>query len=832
MEGKVQGRLILILAALLSCLPAAAQEKNGQQDSLVRLMNAASLQLIEKDGLTYRKAIDATFLHNGTYLICDTALWSVDRKIIESEGNVRLMQEETVLTSDRLDYLIDEDLAKFRGSVVQLQDKDGNTLRTRVLDYNTKDSLAVFRDGGAMKDKDGQVMEGREGTYDSKTKIFTFKDDVNMYTDSIFVKTTYLEYNTDLNFATFPQYIDFWKDGNMLSAGNGWYNRESETFFFKDDVHALGETQETWSDSLYFYRIPNDIELRGEAQLQDTTRNVFSLSNYLYYQDSTSTVTIRDEAALAMQTKDGEKIDTVYVGADTFVYQTIKRCEIPEELVKDAERRLNDLTVDAVSEYRAKAAKAAAEEASKAAANDPNRVGKAIADKNRAKAGSKDKLPGGNPDKPSAPESPSAPSDTVTAAQDSLSAGAPLDSLATAPADSVQLDTTKLGFLKATGSVKVFRKDIQIRCDSLLYSDLDSIARFYIDPVIWNEGNRQYSSDSLYTLIRNNRVDKASLMSDAFVITQENEECYDQIKGAEILAYFDEDSALKRFDALGGATAVFFLEENDTFATVNKVESKMLSGTFVNGDIDRVFYFDAPKNDAYPVVQFPKEERQMKGFNWAPEKRPAGKDDITPLSIRPSQRDEYEGHPKASFKETDRYFPGYMASVYAGLAAKDEAKTLDKEAAKAEVPEVETPLDSLSAPADSLVAPVDSIAPALDSTIVTKADTTVVEKVLSAKELKARQKADKQAAKEKKWAELDAKEAAKAAAKKEKELQKKREKTRKAVLAQRRQEEKDRKKYERYVARYEKRYAGKLPPSKIDLDEPPVVEETQVEIEQ
>ena len=158
---------------------------------MVRLLQAKSVQIItDESERSYRKAVEATFLHNDTYLICDTAFWRVDDNIINAKGNVQLMQEGTVLTSETLDYYIDEDLAQFRGSGVQLLDKENNTLRTRYLDYNTADSVAVFSKGASMKDKDGQIIESVDGTYSSKEKLFTFSGNVNMFTDSIFIRTS------------------------------------------------------------------------------------------------------------------------------------------------------------------------------------------------------------------------------------------------------------------------------------------------------------------------------------------------------------------------------------------------------------------------------------------------------------------------------------------------------------------------------------------------------------------------------------------------------------------------------------------------------------------
>ena len=207
--------------------------------------------------------------------------------------------------------------------------------------------------------------------------------------------------------------------------------------------------------------------------------------------------------------------------------------------------------------------------------------------------------------------------DTTMVLADSLSAK---DSLVAEPAVVVPPDTTKIGFLEALGKVKIFKKDMQVVCDSMLYSDLDSLARLYKEPIVYQEITRQYTADSISLVIEGGGMEKASLMSNAFIAIQEDESHYNQIKGAEMMAYFDEKGALKRFDVLGGANALFYLEENNALATVNKAESKMLSATFKEGELQRVYYFEQAKNDGYPVVQLTSEELNLKGFEWQPDK--------------------------------------------------------------------------------------------------------------------------------------------------------------------------------------------------------------------
>lgn len=823
---------------------------------MVRLLQGKSVQIItDEEGRTYRKAVDATFLHNDTYLICDTAYWRVDDNIINAKGNVQLMQEGTVLTSETLDYYVDDDLAQFRGGVVQLLDKENNTLRTRFLDYNTADSIAVFFQGASMKDKDGQIIESIDGTYNSKAKLFTFSGDVNMFTDSVFIKTTVLDYHTDTERAVFSAPTDFWKDDNMLSAEKGWYDRGSETFFFTGKVHATSQNQETWSDSLYYYRNLNNVLLLGNAQMQDSTHRTSALAEYIYYEDSLSQVTMRRKAAVAVVTEENEKTDTLYFGADTLIYYTLRMCDIPESEIRNAQTRLSDILTDPVGEYRKKAAEEAAKKAEEAAKRKEmeERGGAVVPGGDKAPARGLGKglgddefneAPMVKPKKEEAPADSTAlkaPADSAAmkSPADSTALKAPADStLTTAPADSVAAapeppkDTTKVGFAIGLGNVRIFRSDLQVRCDSMRYCDLDSIARFYKDPIIWNEENRQFFSDSLAVLVKESRADRASLMSEAFVVTQEDSLLYDQIKGAEIIAFFDTTSALKRFDALGGATTLFYLEENGKLATVNKVECKMLSGNFKDGKLDRMHYYDQPKNDAYPVVQFPKEDRYFKGFRWNPELRPTGKEDITTLQVRPSERAEYAKKPKAVYKQTDIYFPGYMKGVYASIDARREAERRAAQRKKHE--EQMQKLDSLAlsdslalkdslALADSTaikdsLAHSDSLAlkdsTALsDSLAVAAADSLKnlpkTKQQLREERRQARQKAREAriAAREARWAELDRKDAEKAELKRQKELKRKREKTRRALIAQQKQDLKDEQTLQHYIEYYQKKKA-------------------------
>jgi len=674
------------------------------KDSLVMLLSAKSAQLIEERGEHFRKVFGpARFLHNGTYLICDTALWNLDRNIINAFGHVKILQDETVLSSDRLDYLIDEDLAQFRGSLVQLTDKEGNLLRTRHLDFNTKDSVAVFQNGGAMKDKDGQIIESREGTYDARIKVFTFLSDVNMFTDSLFVSTTELIYESPRSLATFPSPMSAWKDDKMLSADCGWHDRSRDLFFFERHVHALSPTQEAWADTLWFDRTMMTVDMYGNAQVADSVRNVTGLAGHISYVDSTALLTLTIDPMMEA-VSDGEKPDTVWIGGDRLVYYTVPMCAVDSLFKVVSATRLSEINTDAVTEYRRKAAEAAEKarkEAEEAKAKAEGRPVPGAGGPGAAPGGPGRPGTGGGPASSDGASSASARDASSASARDASSVisseveksvppgdstsfhGLPVespDSLAVPPADTLPPpDSTRIGFFQGKGNVRIYRHDFQVVCDSLAYSDYDSLARLYVRPVVWNEENRQFTADSISALIRHGGLDRASLMSSAFVAIEEDSLLFDQIRGTEMMAFFDSTGAMTRFDALGGANALFYLEENASLATVNVVEAKMLSTAFRDGNLERILYFEGIKNDAYPVVQLPRESRYLKGFEWRGKDRPMGPRDISSRTVRPSERERYESFPHASFRQTDIYFKGYMAGVHRQMA-ENERKRAERRA--------------------------------------------------------------------------------------------------------------------------------------------------------
>lgn len=458
-------------------------------------------------------------------------------------------------------------------------------------------------------------------------------------------------------------------------------------------------------------------------------------------------------------------------------------------------------------EYRKKAAEEAARKAAEALKNDPAKQAEEAARKLREQNQKGKEEPAQQKQQ-----------------EDTIAVNKPEAPVVKDPADTLPPppDTSKVNIIWGSKNVRLFRRDMQMAGDSLYYTDLDSLVRLYQDPIFYNSGNRQYTADSIFMVIKDRRMQRAHLLSNAFITIEEAPHAYDQIRGTEMVAYFDSTNTLTRFDALGGAASLFYLEENGALATVNKVEAKMIYATFRNDTLSRMYYYDNPKNDGYPSVQLPEEDKTLKGFRWEPERKPQSPLDVTALEPRPSERLSYLARPHADFLQTEEYFPGYINKLYRDIAIRDSLTVVRQREKE------EAPVDTLTAPADSLLkAPADTLMKAPADTLKAPADTLgapldsistapPVKKEPTPQELRKAEKARKEAEKARirqqkeeerkaRWAELDRRDAEKKAAKEQKKLEKERARKLKALQKLEKKAQKERKRFEKYLRKEQER---------------------------
>ena len=718
-------RIFLNIILILFSLSVFAQ--NEEKDSLVRLISADKARLLQINGQSFRKVEgNALFLHNNTYLKCDNALWNVDKGVIDAVGNVQVIQEKTVLTGDSLKYLIDEDLARFRGHIVQLVDKDSNMLRTRFLDYNTKDSIAHFQRGGAMMDKDGSLIESQVGHYYAKSDLFVFKERVEMFSDSLFFVTDSLKYFSQKDIIEFDGKTNGWYDKYAIASGGGWYNRNNETFFFDRSVHVISDENEGWSETLFYDRNQEYTRMERRVEVVDTVNKSIVLGGKLdFWNEPRRAEVYQDPVIIMLQEQDGGGVDSVFIAADQFKYFQKRMFEVDSAFVAQAEQRYKSAQIDPLASKRPpeqpvqnesadSVASAPTDASSVELQQDEQRDSVSVESPNREHRDSVTQMSGreerrdvaavadslserGDAGRPSRGEVVSDESlrereysDTLSTpvqrgvvrddfgtegllpAGDSLSLSrvdsvSRVDSLGVADSLAVEtepLDTTIVTFVEAFKNVKIYKSDIQIKCDSLLYCSIDSMARLFTDPVIWYDGVNQITADSMQFVMEDGEMRKGYMLSKAFVISEDaNGGYYHQIKSPEMIGYF-RDSDLYRFDAIGGASMMVYIAEDSVVTTMNQKECRMMTAVLKDGAVERMRYYEGIKSDAFPVYDLTDEQKYLKDFNWRIEEKFNSRFDITDKKLRTSLRARVipaRNFPR--FVQTNIYYPGYMKRI-------------------------------------------------------------------------------------------------------------------------------------------------------------------------
>ncbi len=628
--------LYLISLLVLSAGISAREQQKAQKDEsrLLRLISANSAEIVQlPDGRTYRKVSgNAQFVHNNTFIICDSAIWDVVTNILDAKGNVQIIQKNTRLTSDLIHYVADANLAEFRGHLVELTDKDNNRLRTMIMDYHTKDSVAIFNYGGAILTKDSNAIESITGVYDAKKRMYKFAGSVEIKNDSLSMKSDSVLYFPETENIHFLGKSLGWRGSDFMRFSKGLYDRKKELYRFSGGVYMNTPDQEIWADSLIFQKRISNAELFRSVQIIDTAQSAIFFGDYGRYLDNPQSALLTKNASAAYYSFDKGVADTLFINADTLRYDSKLYSQTDSVERSNAEFRATLANKDAFESLLKTLEK------------------QAPVKKGAAPAGPKPQ-PKDSSAKQVAAAAP--PSDTLSARNIDSSAHSKPDSSAVVKTPHFA-DTTTIRYLHAYHKVKIHRSNLQGVCDSLVFTSLDSLARLYGDPRLWNENN-QFTSDSIQLLIKNRAVYKVELMSRAYTIAKQDSVHYNQIKGADIIGYFTNNE-ISRFDALGGVSVVFFFSEDSVITTMNQKECRAMKALISENKIQRVKYIQEIESDAFPIVTLSAAKMKLKGFNWNESDRPANRFEVCDRSVNKSERESVSEIPLPYFNHTNRFF--------------------------------------------------------------------------------------------------------------------------------------------------------------------------------
>ena len=212
--------------------------------------------------------------------------------------------------------------------------------------------------------------------------------------------------------------------------------------------------------------------------------------------------------------------------------------------------------------------------------------------------------------------------------------GDTLMAIGTGEKDSVKNKQEKKN-LYAFHNVKLFKKDLQGVCDSLVYDRKDSTIRLYYLPVIWS-GLNQLTADSITMQTANSEITNIFLVNNAFITAQADSDTttivdstrYNQIKGKNMTGFLQENK-LYKIDVNGNGQTIYYAKnkQNKNFA-VNRAECSDLVIYVEENKVKSITMLTEPDGTLFPIKQLSVNELRLKGFSWHGLRRPVSKNDI------------------------------------------------------------------------------------------------------------------------------------------------------------------------------------------------------------
>ncbi len=196
--------------------------------------------------------------------------------------------------------------------------------------------------------------------------------------------------------------------------------------------------------------------------------------------------------------------------------------------------------------------------------------------------------------------------------------------------------------LFAYHKVKFYKKDFQGKCDSLTYSESDSLMKLFRNPILWNEEN-QLTGDTVRIQLANNSLETLFLRTNGFIGSQEDTAHFNQIKGRNITGYFNKNE-LDRIKVEGNGESVYYAQgDGDGYIGVNKALCSDMMIFIDSNKVQSITFIQDPNAILYPVNEPTKEEIMLRGFRWLGDHRPMNRMDIfswkeTPAPVKPSRR--------------------------------------------------------------------------------------------------------------------------------------------------------------------------------------------------
>jgi lipopolysaccharide export system protein LptA len=646
--SNLKARFIVFLLIL----PSLSYSQRSSS-KLIDILWADNFSFILEGADTIQKLVGNVELRQDTvYLYCDSAL-ILNRQTVTASGNFILQHGEYLsMFADSAIYLASQKTAFLKSNVSLIKGKQ--KLFTDSLSYDANTRIATYLNNANLYD-DTTRIRSKRGYFHAKTDDVFLSDNVLVSNREFTLKSDTLKFNATSKIVTFLAPSIIVQDSAQIYTERGYYDITNKRADFFQSPQYVKKTKKSWANFIRYDGKKKEITLLGNSYVEDI--DFLAYASKIIFNEKTEVSVLTGGAYI----RDKDKVitgDTITYDGINETYSTRGRTNIVDGALKleadqvdyDNEREIGSangrviwqdsieriiIMCDFVEQSnKTKYLKATGGFDRKTEKPDSQSTTVQLSRPLLIKKMQQDSLYISADSLLSLRPSEFAKKDTSKIKTQSLPA-AP-DSLAVVVSDTLNArsamarDTTKKEegrVILAYHDVRIYKSDMQALCDSLSYSNLDSTFNLYQEPIIWTDKS-QYSADSISLLLAENQIDQVLLKNESFIITSPDSVFYNQIKGRNSHAFF-ENGKVNRVRVEGNSQSVYYvLDNNDLYIGINKTECSDMLIEFKDNDVKGIVFYAQPKATLHPMKGADHETLKLPGFSWEEERKPVSVQDL------------------------------------------------------------------------------------------------------------------------------------------------------------------------------------------------------------
>ena len=432
--------------------------------------------------------------------------------------------------------------------------------------YGKKNSLTAF-DNVHLNNKDSLHIYGDKMIFDGNTHDATITDNVKMIENNIILKTDYLIYNMKSSSASYQNGGVINDNENELTSEKGKYYKKQNIMHFWDDVVLVNPDYTMKSDTLHY-----NYNTKVSYFFGPTT--IVSDDNLIYcengWYNTEQEVSQYNENAYILNKEQKLSGDSIYYDRINGIGKAFNNVEMIDTVE-------NIILRGNLCEYF------------------ENDYFSYITDSAHA-------LIIGDE------------SDTLFLHSDTIY---------------LKLDSNEEAeFVFSYYNVAFYKKDLQGKCDSLVYNFNDSLMEMYEEPVLWSEEHQLSGNHIMLIMDSLNNPDSLIITNSAFILSKDSLEYYNQVKGSIMIGRF-KDKELRHFDVFNNAESIYFArDENKKLIGVNNSKSDYIKVDIINKKVKRIKMIVNPDAILYPIDEATEKQKKLDGYNNQNAIRPKSKFDI------------------------------------------------------------------------------------------------------------------------------------------------------------------------------------------------------------